>query len=287
MKLKGAVVDRMREVLGGRTPTERRVEKLLEEVETLRAKPFMLGANPDGSVSMTDPSGKEWLSKDAGVTWTLVAPPDGNPVVSVEVKTPQDERLMPPGPGEDDEDEDEGPVVETIPKTEREIMMAAIQNLEAKVAELSKPRTAEDREQAIGAGRLPTVITPAAPIGYTGSAQLPRGEWFETPALFRTAPKILMMICGCPDCTPFRLQHYFCVTCHKGPLDYQQKNPAGRKIWLAPGATWGITHESCSVVCYMRYMELMGVVSGINEHVAPAVASDGVPAKPALLPGSD
>jgi hypothetical protein len=236
MKLKGEIVDRMRTVLGGKTPTEKRIRDLLAEVEGLRAEGHA-----------------DRVADSMPVESFLPPIQDGE-----EIETPPVDRNM-------------------------AIMMATIANLEAKVTELSKPRTAEEKDEAIGLGRLPVAVSPAAPLGYSGSAQLPRGEWFVSPF----GPKIKMKLCGCPQCSPFRLQHYFCVTCQRGPIDYQQHNPQGRKIWLAPGATWGVSHECCQVVCYMRYMESIGVVAGVNDHQAPGQQALDGPERPVMAVTSD
>lgn len=268
MKLKGAVVDRMREVLGGKTPTEKRIKDALAELERLRAKQAVEMSNA--------------VTGSPGVT-TAASPGVNIPDVGTASVVP--EAFIPPGPDDEEEDDDtpEAAPAQEMPKSERDAMAAAIRNLEQKVLELSKPRTAEDRDLAIGAGRLPTTVAEAPPLGYTGSAQLPRGVWFESPY----GPKIQIRLCDCADCTPYRLQHYFCVQCHRGPIDYQQHNPQGRKLWMAPGATWGISHECCTAVCYMRYMESLGVIAGVNEHSPVGQPAGDGPQKPPLLPGSD
>ena len=203
MKLKGAVVDRMREVLGGKTPTGKRVADLLAEVEHLRATQ---GAHVgQGTVS-------------SGGHPPDVGSEDFNPPGDLETAAVESEAVEAPPVAADD----------------RAILIATLKHLEAKVAELSKPREKEETEQAIGAGRLPIATAAPAPVGYTGSAELPRGTWFRSPF----GPPIQMMLCGCAECSPFRLNHSFCVSCRRARLPRPQRrlqHRRGRPGWQRDG----------------------------------------------------
>lgn len=283
MRLKGDIVDRMRSVLGGKTPTEKRMKDLLEEVEALRAKQAKNAEQMTAGEVVADTAYGSVDISTAGSGYVATAQMPDRVKASNDAAGRLLQAFIPPGPDEELEDGGEAAGAHPALVADMAIMMATIKNLEAKVTELSKPRSAEDKDQAIGAGRLPIVVSEPAPVGYTGSAALPRGTWFTSPF----GPKIQMKLCDCPQCSPFRLQHYFCVTCQKGPIDYQQHNPQGRKIWLAPGATWGISHEACSVVCYMRYMERLGIVAGVNEFQAPGQQAVDGPDRPVLALGSD
>lgn len=264
VRITGTLADRVRALLGGENPTPKRVTDLLDELEQRRVVP--------GQESLVKPGAE--MPREAHAPALAEVDPselgEGTQLVNAIITG-----MTAPFPTADAE-------VPTGWAEERRVLYATLKGLEAKIEELRKPPTAEERDQAIGSGKLPVTTAPAAPLGYTGSAQLPRGTWFLSPF----GPRIEMKICGCPECTPFRLQHYFCVMCRTGPYHYQQRYPGGRKMWAAPGSTWGINHECCSVVCWMRYQELIGVVPGVNDHEPPGLPTPE-PQRPVVPVGSD
>ena len=278
MRLKGDVVDRLRQVLGGKTPTEKRIVKLLEEVEQRRqvgqveAAAVRMGLLPGPEApaggSEVPQSPLEALREDLG---------DGGEIVLEDApESPQaiPEPVQPaPGPGGWDE--------------ERKILYATLKQMQEKIADLSRPVTAEDKNQAIGAGKLPVNAVAAPPIGFTGPASLPRGEWFVSPSF---APPIKMWICGCPECKT-RLSHYRCVICHAGPFFYDPRkgrSPQGRKDWFAPGAQWGISHEACSPLCWMQYSQVyLGPGQGQGMAQPELAEAAGEPVRVTRGSGSD
>lgn len=230
MRLKGEMVDRLRQALGGKTPTPRRIEKLLEEIEQKRSE------SPAPALIQAEATGTSGSS--------IQAPPDD-----------KEARLL-----------------------------AIIAGLEARIEEIRKPPTEEERDRAIGDGRLPVATVEAPPLGYTGSAELPRGIWFKSPL----GPRIDIKLCDCPTCTPYRFHHYFCVVCHGGPFNYLQRHPAGRKMHPSPGSTWGLNHECCSAPCWTRYQESLGVMPGVNDFMSLAAMDDpSLPDRPKVSVGSD
>src|SRR3990167_4692599 len=243
MKINAGVKEKIRQALGGKTPTNTRLKKLLEEVEQRRQMGQVEAAATEMGLlgqNATPASGNdahqtplEALREDLGGGDGIVleGPPGSVPEAGESVQPA-------PAPGSWDE--------------ERKILYATLKQMQEKIADLSRPVTAEDKNQAIGAGKWPVPAIAPPPIGFTGPASLPRGEWFVSPSF---APQIKMWICGCPECKT-RLSHYRCVVCHAGPFFYDPRkgrSPQGRKDWFAPGAVWGISHESCSPACWGQY----------------------------------
>lgn len=270
VKIKGALADRVRGLLGGSNPTAARVETLLEELEIRRAI-------PDDPPPIHDSVGTLILDE---------ALPDTDPdeVDDTDDEEDEDEAEVPPetAPVEPERVPEAAVGLDAIqPTSATEAMLLRLlqaqqkqsEQLQAKLEELLKPREAEDKDRAIGEGKLPVSAAAAPPVGLTGPASFPIGKWFDSPL----GPKVKMKVCGCGQCTTYRVFHYYCVVCHRGPFAYQgNQGPRGRKIWTAPGSVWGVSHESCSTVCYSRYMEMIGVVAGVNDH-EPIPPVDGEP----------
>ena len=284
MNLDPGLKERIKGLLGGKNVTKRRMETLVEELEQAR---LLREADPGGpsnphvGIPQVPPPFEE-----------MVAAPGMNPA-------PRVAALPLPGPDEPEEEDDDDistpfdvparePVVTLPPPPmfqdpEKQLMYELLQSLKAEVVALRKPATQQEKDEAIGAGKLPLVTVPAGPVGYTGQASLPRGVWFPSPL----GPKVPMRLCDCGDCSPFRVNHYWCSICKSGPHHYKQAYPYGRKMWMAPGSTWGVPHETCSPLCWQQYLALIGRQPGVNESEPPRSVEPGQPERPAVPVGSD
>lgn len=279
MNLDTGLKERVKSLLGGRNVTKRRLEMLLEEVAQAR----LLREAPPIEVDPPTPG-----PGDMRPLTPLADPVDALPL---------------PGPDEDEnenenEDEDlstpfEIPARPKMPVTvaaaplfadpEKQLMYEMLQSLKTEIASLRKPTTEQEKTEALMAGKLPPLVA-ASPIGFTRKAEPPVGQWFLSPL----GPKIQMRLCDCGACTPFRVTHYFCAICLGGPFHYKQTYPHGRKMWLYPGSTSGISHELCSPTCWTQYMAMLGRQPGINDMEPPRVVTEGgAPERIAVPTGSD
>lgn len=253
MKVSRELTERLQALLGGKNPTNRRIEALLDEIQELKKSPTAVA-------TLERPGGPD---------------PDPEPIEK------EDDKPLDP----DGDDGARGAALApqaTFQDPEKALLWATIRNLEQTIQEIRKPPTAEEKGEAMFTGKLPVSTIPGPPLGYTGTASLPRGVWFESPF----GPKIHMKLCGCAQCGTV-MHHYFCVSCRSGPHNYQQRHPGGRKAYFAPGSTWGVSHEACSPVCWMRYLEgPVGVVMGVNDAEPPVVAG-AEPVRPVVGVGSD
>lgn len=275
MNLDPGLKERVKSLIGGRNVTKKRLETLLDEVEQAR----LLREGPP--VEMDPP---------------ILAPGD---VVTLAPPVENTGALPLAGPDEDgDPDDDlskpfEAPERPAMPLTvpapplfadpEKQLMYEMLQGMRAEIAALRVPATEAEKNEALMAGKLPAVAA-AGSVGFTSQASLPRGEWFTSPF----GPKVRMRICDCGECTPFRVSHYWCVVCAGGPFHYKQTYPHGRKMWLAPGGAWGVSHELCSPTCWIQYMSMLGRQPGVNDMEPPRVVTEGgAPERQVVPVGSD
>lgn len=244
LQVKGTLVDKASELLGGANVTERRLETLMDELRNRR------------EADMKD-------EKDNLKGMVVVPPVDAEPAAD-----------------EDAAEADDTPDV----GTGNEALLKIIRGLEAKVEELNRTRAAGDKDQEIGAGRLPLPNAEAPPLGLSGLGDIPVGKWVVSPL----GPKVSFIICGCGTCTVNRVHHWYCVVCRSGRHHFQQRYPHFQKNWMAPGAVWGISHQVCSEPCRMQYLGMIGVVAGLNDHEPPQVHIEGqAPGRPAPAHDSD
>lgn len=250
VKVKGDIAEKAKSLLkdGEKNLTPKRLMALLEELEQRRAIP------DTPTLSQPQRTALESVLADLQAS-------SPRPLTDAErsAENPHD------GDGLDDIDDDVPP---TLPATEpptqvdtMAAMAAEMEQLKAKLADLQRQKEAGVADEAIGAGKLPvgttyTGGTTTAPP--RGLADLPRGKWIISPL----GPKVHYMVCGCKDCTPFRLQHYHCSICKSGPYDYRQQPPFFKKQWMAPGGVWGIEHVCCNMACWMTYLQMIGARVG-------------------------
>lgn len=275
MNLDPGLKERVKSLIGGRNVTKKRLETLLDEVEQAR----LLREGP--RVEMDPP---------------ILAPGD---VVTLAPPVENTGALPLAGPDEDgDPDDDlskpfEAPERPAMPLTvppaplfadpEKQLMYEMLQAMRAEIANLRKPSIEDEKNEALVGGKLPPVV-PAGSVGFTGKAALPVGQWFTSPL----GPKVQMRICDCSECGPFRVSHYFCVICRSGPHHYKGVYPHGRKMWMYPGSTSGISHELCSPTCWIQYMSMLGRQPGVNDMEPPRVVTEGgAPERQVVPVGSD
>jgi hypothetical protein len=260
IKLKGALADRIKNLLGGKNLTERRVDALLTELEERRAT----GGDPvpsEGADALTLMRQAEQDDADREATVGQVGEvhdqdPEGGTSPPIAIPEAESPAHTP------------APLSEiALLRQQNELLLKGMKNMEQKFEELRKAPDPKEVDRAIGDGKLPVSSVPAPPLGTTGPAGFPRGVWIQSPM----SPRLRFKLCGCKDCTPYRYQHYFCVTCGNGPFHYRQQYPHGRKMWSAPGGTWGINHEVCSPLCWMQLLAALGVTAGVNDAEAPIV----------------
>jgi hypothetical protein len=262
IRVVGELSTKVRELLGGQNPTEARLATLLEELEARR--------------QIGDLEAQRKLAEFRAEREPAPAPDERD-------EPDDDEEGEPPEPPA-------APAEAVDPHDARMLAMIEGQSkviamMEQTIRELRAPKEALAADQAIGAGKLPVVQVEAPPLGLTGPADFPVGTWFKSPL----GPPVPIKICGCGVCQPYRLHHYYCAQCRRGPLAYMgQQGPKGRKGYTAPGGVWGLNHEFCTTVCYQRYLESIGVVAGVNDHEPIGLPSDvDVPDLHALPIGSD
>lgn len=269
MKLKDDVTDKVRELLGGKNPTQRRVDSLLEELKSLRAQEGEVTVAVEEPVGTGEP-GPGFEIQEKHVTTDVVIPLNG-PLPTPEVQT-----AVTPGDGKPADWE-----------TERTLMYANMEQMAKKLAELEKRTTEKDRDEAIGSGKLPVGNNPAPPLGYTGLGDIPRGKWMLSPF----GPKVNFIICGCNKCSVVRLHHWYCSICKSGPFPYQGRYPHFSRTVLAPasGGTWGLNHHCCSEPCRIGYLAALGVTPGLNDHGPPQVTpmEGEAPSRPIVAHDSD
>lgn len=285
ISLKGKLAEKATALLGGKNLTEKRVEQLLEELaqargeiaamKILREADIATSAEVQTQRPRTPQNGElggQHVPILGGATRTVT-------VEELREKYPDPDEVVDTGmPAHHAE------VQPMVPATVDPLgtILAEMRAMRAELNALKTETTEEDKGKAIAAGKLPPAHVQAGPLGYTGSAQLPRGKWFLSPL----GPKIQMRLCDCPQCKPTKVYHYFCVVCRRGPLPYLgQTGPKGRKLYTAPGSTWGVAHEVCTVMCWHQYLERIGVVAGVNDSEPPGMAGPDDQAQ--LAPGSD
>ena len=281
LKITADMKAKLREMLGGKRPTEKRVSALLEELAYMRAIPVQVRPPAEDSGSSLSPVGAAQDLGDDPEDHINDEPDDllDDPELKAQSTPIEFGDALAPG---------RGPIlasgvasggvilapgrIMTMHKKAPDAEMLELRNmiraqtqliagLEQKVTELNTPRKAEEKDEAIGEGKLPVSSIPAPLIGYSGSAQLPRGVLFESPF----GPKVQLKICDCPDCKPHRLTHYFCCICHRGPFHVRQSYANFSKDWMAPGNVWGVSHKTCSMPCTMAYYGAMGQGPGVVE----------------------
>ena len=268
IQVKGTLKDAVTDLLGGKNPTERRVQALLEELAQRRAKDGepLPPVGPDEDEEDDEPIERPDLV--AGPAEAL--DPQAEIERQIERSDPPQVHAAPPLAG-----------AFTLSPVEK-LLLEKLEALSGELKDLKAGALSpeEIEAKAIKEGKLPAVPVQAPPIGLTGLHDLPIGKWVTSPL----GPKVPYMICGCGRCTPYRLHHYYCVVCKKGPYHYQQRYPHFKKDWMAPGAVWGISHCCCSEQCRLQYLSSIGVVAGVNDHEPlRSAVNDTVP----LLPGED
>ncbi len=239
MKLAPELIEQVKGLLGGRNLTQKRMAELMRELEQRRVMDAEAVVTDLPVVEKPDPKA-EPVTDPAPTT----APPSRGP----EAASPDAQKW----------------------EHERKALYDQLQAMNAKIEEMRRPVTEEERGRAMMAGVLPVETPAAATLGYAGSQQLPQGVWFMSPL----GPKIQMKLCGCDQCKPHRRTHYFCVECRTGPHHYLQRYPGGRMMWLFPGGASGIVHECCTQVCWTQYQSRLGVQPGVNDHEPLAVGGE-------------
>lgn len=241
--------ERISNLLGGKKPTPKRLEGLLDELQQLRETPEASrqpGDLPDGVEDREDAE-------------PVSAPP-----------------VDPPGRKDARDD-----LIELL-RNQNSMMMTTLKNMESRIEDMQRKNSIKDLADAKEAGLLPPAVA-APPLGNTGPAAWPVGQFFKSPL----GPPVSKKLCAC--CAGGSQHHWYCVICQSGPHHYAvpcrthndaQRHPFYRKEWMAPGSIWGISHEACSHVCYMTYLGMIGVVAGQNDHEplrTPVRAEPGQP----------
>ena len=287
MKLPADVVETAKQALGGKNPTAKRMKDILADYMRLKsAKPGEVVPLSPG-VTPQDVTTQETIQR-----LLEDVPKEDQPsvVLGTDGETVEWEKA----PELDDEERTNYDPVPPHPPIHPDPIINALfselRSMRQEIQGLRKPPTEEEKEAALAAGKLPVPAAGewAGPIGYTGSASLPQGEWFRSPF----GPPIQMKICNCSSCPPHRKVHYFCPICRTGPHDYNRVI-GGIKNHLAPGSTWGIQHVMCSIPCWNQYQPLIDgrprpqvdPFAPVNPNVAPTATVDLPAPRPGL--GSD
>jgi hypothetical protein len=250
VKISGSLRDRVVRLLGGKNPTANRVESLLTELEQARA------LRGEGTF-VPDPPDPPPLSEEE--TAALLDEADHGAATHFE----EPPTVVPAAPTSELE----------LLREQNRILLEGMKLLEKKVDALGKAPTLTPEEARAGGQLLPPSVA-APPLGLTGPAAWPIGEWFVSPL----GPRVYVKICEC--CGRGTQHHWYCCVCKSGPHHYQsvcrdhhdpQRNPNYIKNHFAPGGVWGISHSCCSPLCYMQYMNFLGVIPGVNDAEPPSV----------------
>lgn len=270
VKVTGAIKDRVMRLLGGANPTPKRLDALLEELEVRRETASPSAGEPVPSIATDD---DDPLTRILETGPTLEETPEA---VAAEVAYNEEEAEPDPPSAPPEVVESARDVELRLLREQNQLLMRHLGVIEKKLdamavsAEAARP----------GASLLPPPDAVAPPLGNTGPASWPIGEWFNSPL----GPRVPYKLCSCERCTSGVLHHWYCVVCKGGPHHYQvvcrehgegQRNPMYIKNHFAPGGIWGISHNTCSPLCTMQYMSMMGVVAGVNDAEPRAIPVPG------------
>lgn len=274
VKITGSLKDRVQALLGGSNPTPKRLESLLDELEERRQvdkAPGLDDRGPEDPMVAT-PSPDFMAGKRAAEPFPPLFEP-GDTIAAVALErdpAPDREPESEPEPKQQHLHDDDIRLAESVEvkllREQNQLLMRHLEAIEKKLDTIVvKPEDARE-----GASLLPPAGSMAPPLGLTGPASWPKGEWFSSPL----GPRVPHKVCDCHRCSTGVLHHWFCNVCRSGPHHYQvvcrehgegQRNPTYIKNHFAPGGIWGISHNACSPLCYMQYLSQMGVIAGVND----------------------